>query len=84
MTPAPVALRPREVAARLAVKTDVILGFIRAGVLRALDVSPAGSRRRTWRILPGDLASFEASRMAQPPRPAVRRRRTDPSIITFF
>jgi len=81
---APPALRVREVSERLAVKPDVVLAWIRRGELRALDVSQARGLKPRWRILPGDLASFLASRMATPPAPPVRRRRKDPSVIAFF
>ena len=80
----PPALKPREIATRLGVKVDSVLTWIRRGELRALDVSQARGKRPRWRILPGDLVAFELSRMAQPPKPAMRRRKTDPSVIRFF
>lgn len=78
------ALKVREVAERLRVKPDAILAWIRRGELRALDVSQARGLKPRWRILPGDLAAFEASRMVQPPARAVRRRRRDPEVTEYF
>ena len=80
----PPALRPREVAETLQVKTDVVLGWIRSGELRACNVAQRAGGRPRWRVMPGDLAAFEASRMAQPNKPAVRRRKRDPQVIQFF
>lgn len=78
------ALKVREVAERLRVKPDAILAWIRAGELRAIDVSQRRGKRPRWRILASALAAFEASRMAQPPATAVRRRKTAPGVIAFF
>jgi excisionase family DNA binding protein len=78
------ALKVREVAERLRVKPDAILAWIRRGELRALDVSQSRGLKPRWRILPGDLAAFEASRMATPPPKPVRRNRHDPAVVEFY
>jgi hypothetical protein len=62
----------------------VVLGWIRSGELRACNVAQRAGGRPRWRILLGDLAAFQAARSAQPPRPAARRRKATPGVITFF
>ncbi len=70
----PPALRVRDVAARLAVTPGKVLGWIRSGKLRALDVSSGSGAKARWRIRPEDLAIFEAT-LTTTPTPKSRRRR---------
>jgi len=78
------ALRPREVAERLVVRVDVVLAWIKRGELRACNVAQRAGGRPRWRILESDLQTFLASRAAQPPAPAVRRRKRDCKIVEYF
>lgn len=58
------SLTPKAVAARLGVGVGKVLGWIRRGQLRALDVAsePGPGKRHRWRITPADLAAFEEQR----------------------
>ena len=67
---------PREVATRYGVNQSKVLGWIRAGQLRAVNVAnnPNGARPR-WRISPEAITDFELIRSAVAKSPTVRRRR---------
>lgn len=67
-------LSPPEVAKRLRVKPDKVIGWIRSGRLRAVDVGN-GRRRPRFRIDPADLADFLESRQVQAPARRGRRPR---------
>ncbi len=79
-------LRVPELAARLQVSQDKILGLIAAGQLQAIDVRSPGSSRPRWRIAPDALRQFELARSATaPPAPTPRRRRAaDSEVVHFF
>jgi hypothetical protein len=51
-----------------------VLDWIRAGKLRAIDVSEGAGKKHRWRISPESLAEFEASRAVVPPVKPARRR----------
>jgi excisionase family DNA binding protein len=75
----------RQVAERLSVQTAVVLGWIRSGGLRAVDVSNGARRKPRWRISDEALEEFIASRTAVSPlRSARRRRRRNSNVIEFF
>jgi excisionase family DNA binding protein len=69
-------LTPPEIATRLRVDAHKVLGWIRRGDLRAINVSD-GWRPR-YRISPDDLESFLRRREVQPPPPRIARRRQPP------
>ncbi len=76
---------PPEIAERFGVDAHKVLGWIRRGELRALNVATTTGGRPRFRISPADLAAFEASRSAGPPPKISRiRRRRDPQIVEFF
>ena len=64
-----------EVAEVLAVNQAKVIGWIRSGELRAIDVSVKRGARPRWRIAPSDLAAFETSRAAVPTPKVVQRKR---------
>jgi excisionase family DNA binding protein len=78
------ALTVADVAARLAVKDEVVLGWIRSGELRAVNVASAGCHRPRWRIATEALELFQAARRSQlrPPTKRPRKRRT--AVVEFF
>jgi len=85
MREAPRDLTPPEVAQRLAVKPAKILGWIRSGRLRAINVANPGCRRPRFRIDPADLQVFLATLTVHPPAKLTRRRRNAKTdVITFF
>jgi excisionase family DNA binding protein len=68
-------LTPPEVAERLGVSPERIIGWIRSGKLRAVNIGD-GSRRPRFRISPDRLGDFLRSREVIPPaEPAPRQRR---------
>jgi excisionase family DNA binding protein len=78
------SFRVREVASRLAVTEGRVLSWIRSGKLRALDVSEGAGRKHRWRILPADLAAFEASRAVVPAVRSSRRRSASGWVYRYF
>ena len=76
----------RQVAERLAVNVDKVLGLIHAGELVAIDVSQRAGGRPRYRIDPADLAAFEQRRRVRPPnsQPRRRRRNSQTDVIEFF
>jgi excisionase family DNA binding protein len=81
----PQYLRPPQVAQLLGVDVHTVLGWIRAGELRAVNVaaSPHGKRPR-WRIAADDLAVFEGRRAAGPQVKPPQRRSDNGRITRFF
>jgi len=75
----------KTVADRLGVNQSKVLGWIRSGELRAIDVSTKRGGRPRWRIDETDLIAFESRRLASPP-PTLTRRRRKPAgdVIEFF
>ena len=69
-------LTPPEVASRLRVSPEKVLGWIRKGELRAVNVGN-GFRPR-YRIHPDDFEDFLRRREVQPPPRTERRRRNPP------
>ena len=61
-----------------------VLGWIKRGELRAVNVATHTGGRPRYRIGPADLAIFEAARAAGPAPKVTRCRRKDPGIIQFF
>lgn len=69
-------LIPREIATRLRVSPEKVLGWIRRGELCAINVSNA--TRPRYRIDKDDLEAFLRRREVQPPLPRRRRKREPP------
>lgn len=80
------SLSVRQVCERLGVNATKVGLWIRSGELRALNVALHPGNKSRWRILPADLAAFEAARSAQPRAVPTtpRRRRADPGVTQFF
>jgi hypothetical protein len=78
-------LTPPEIARRYGIHPDKVLGWIRRGELRAVNVAANPRGRPRWRIDPIDLEAFEQRRSAQP-APALQRRRRQAAgdVIEFF
>jgi excisionase family DNA binding protein len=89
MTPALASrcyLRPVDVAQTLGVNESKILGWIRNGELRGVNVAQNRNGRPRWRVSQEALDAFLLARSATPtPKPPRRRRRQrDTGIIEFF
>ncbi len=74
-----------DVAKRLTIGDEQVLGFIKTGKLRASNVG-LGAKRPRWRIDPADLETFLASRRNSQPAPSIRRNRRKKlsGVIEFF
>ncbi|MGD0655107.1 MAG: helix-turn-helix domain-containing protein [Thermoguttaceae bacterium] len=67
--------KPRDVAERLGVDVGKVLGWIKRGELRALNVVANQGRKARYRITPEELGIFELKRTIAP-APKVTRRRS--------
>ncbi len=80
-------LTPPALAKLWGISPDKIVGFIKSGELRAIDISRnRGSVRPRYLIDQRDVEAFEQGRMVIPPAPKAtrRRRRRDPSVKEYF
>ena len=79
------ALTVREVAERYGVGEQTVLGWVRSGQLRAINVgrSPAAKKPR-WRITAEALETFQLVRTHSPPQPARRRRKRQAEVAEFY
>lgn len=82
----PVMITPPAYAKRIGVKPDKVVSWIRAGELRAIDVSEKpGTGKPRFRISEADISAFEESRTFQPPTKKRRRRRhRDEEFSKYF
>lgn len=79
------ALTPNQLAARYGVGVHKVLGWIRRGELRALNVASELSKRPQWRISADALAEFENRRASQAtPRAKRRSKPDDTKVIEFY
>ena len=84
------SLAPADVARRLGVGAGKVLGWIRRGQLRAIDVAsePGPGKRHRWRVYLEDLAAFEEQRatghLPAPPAPPTIRRKPTRSTEDFL
>jgi len=85
-----VSLTPAAVAARLGVGVGKVLGWIRRGQLRGIDVAaePGPGKRRRWRVTLADLAAFEAARatghLPAPPVSVQKSRKPASTVENFL
>lgn len=81
----PAMLTPPQIARRLRVKPEKVVGWIRQGELRAINVAHRGSRRPRFRIEQADLDNFLTSRTVKRREPPKRRQRSRAGdVIQFF
>ena len=78
-------LRPRDVSKALGVKYEQVLGFIRRGDLKAINIAVNPNGRPRWRIPEAAIELFAAARSSrtEPQIKRIRRRR-DPAVKEFF
>jgi transposase len=74
----------KDICERFAVGEHTVLGWIRRGELRAIDVSRKQGGRPKWRVTPQALDVFELARTATPPPPRTRRKRPQADVIEFY
>jgi excisionase family DNA binding protein len=75
----------REICKRYSVAEHTVLGWIRSGELKALNVGRTpGTKKPRWRITAEALATFELLRTTTPPPPWTRRRKRSPEVVEFY
>jgi hypothetical protein len=75
---------PPQVAERYRVSAEKVIGWIRAGELRAVNVAARAGRRPRWRIGEADLLAFEQRRAAVPLATTSKRRRKHENVVEYF
>lgn len=75
---------PPELAREWGVSPDKILGWIRSGELRAVNMAQSQSGRPRYRIDAEAIQDFKAKRANHSPPPQTRRRRRPSGVIEFF
>jgi excisionase family DNA binding protein len=78
-------LTPPQLARQLGVSPDKIVGWIRSGELRAVNIAANPKGRPRYIIDPKDVEAFEARRsIHKTPSVPRRRKRTSDDVIEFF
>ena len=82
----PTKITPRALARRYRVSPDKVLGWIRSGELRAINVATKPGGRPRFLIDEKDIAAFEERRAAvQVQAGSVRhKRRRTPDVIQYY
>ncbi len=75
---------PPELARMLGIAPDKVLSWIRAGELRAVDLSENRGKRPRWRISRESLDEFLKRRAATPPPKPRRRRKPDANVTQYY
>ncbi len=74
----------KDLCERYSVGEHTVLGWIRRGELRAIDVSRQRGGKPRWRITREALEAFELSRTPTPPPPQMRRKKQSTNVIEFY
>jgi excisionase family DNA binding protein len=78
-------LTVRDITTRYGVSEGTVLGWIRSGELRAVNVGRhPGSKKPRWRITTEALTAFEQMRTPTPPAPRVRWKKRPAEVIEFY
>jgi excisionase family DNA binding protein len=78
-------LSVRDLCKRYGVSEHTVLGWIRSGELRAVNVGRRlDGKKPRWRISPEALTAFELARAATPARPQTRQRKRSAAVIEFY
>lgn len=84
MSPDPTPyLTPPEIAAKYGCKPETVIGWIRSGELRAINLARPGSLKPRFRISYEALELFELARAVVPREPVVRKPKIDLDIKKF-
>jgi excisionase family DNA binding protein len=79
------ALTVKDLCDRFGVGEHTVLGWIRSGELKAINVGRrSGMKKPRWRITPESLEAFELLRTPTPPPSPTRRRKQSTAIIDFY
>ncbi len=72
----------RDICDRYGVGEHTVLGWIRSGDLRAINVGRSvKAKKPRWRITEEALAAFELRRTPDPPQPKTRKKRRKSSSV---
>lgn len=74
----------KDLCERFAIGEHTVLGWIKRGELRAINVSRKQVGRPKWRITEEALEAFEQLRTAAPPPIRQRRRKQSSEAIQFY
>ena len=74
---------PPEIAAKYGCKPETVIGWIRSGELKALNLARRGSMKPRYRVAPEALEAFELARSVVPKEPPVRKPPRDLQIKRF-
>lgn len=74
----------KQIQERYGVGEHTVLGWIKSGLLKAVDIRRVGSSRAKWRVTQESLAAFEALRTPSPPPAPTRRRKRPTNVIEFY
>jgi excisionase family DNA binding protein len=79
------ALSVRALCERYGVREHTVLGWIRSGELRAVNVGRRpGAKKPRWRITQEALETFEQLRTSTLPAPRTRSRKRPVDVIEFY
>ena len=78
------ALSVKDICDRYGIGEHTVLGWIRNGELKAIDVSRHRGGKPRWRISAEALAAFEQLRTPTPPLPKTRRAKRSADVIEFY
>lgn len=76
-------MTPPEVGRLLRVAPETVVGWIRSGELRGVNVG-SGAKRPRFRVSAEALADFELRRTVRPPVKPVRRRKRLEHVKNYF
>jgi excisionase family DNA binding protein len=75
----------KDLCDRYGVGEHTVLGWIRSGELRAVNVGRRhGAKKPRWRVTAEALAAFELARTTTPPPPRTQRRKRPGEVIQFY
>ena len=74
----------KDICDKFAVGEHTVLGWIRRGELKAINVSRKPTGRPKWRVTQEALQEFELARTPTPTPPRTRRRKRAGDVIEFY
>ena len=78
-------LSVKQVCERYSVSEGTVLGWIRSGELRAMNIGrKPGAKKPRWRITESALEAFEQMRTPTPPMSKTRRRKRQADVVEFY
>jgi predicted site-specific integrase-resolvase len=66
---------PEQVGELFGVSAEVVISWVQAGLMPAVNVASVQSTRKRYRMTDADIEAFKQRRQEQPPQPKPSRRR---------